>query len=210
MRQNPEDYVDVSYQTSTYMAIYSNTVKPVNGMDLWLPSDEPTILPPQYNRQPGRPRTKRIKDASEKETDGPKLGRVQKSLKCSNCGILGHNMKTCHRHQPPKTAAAKGTKKRKLNNGDALTTQPQPKGSKRPLKSKNELRSKAKQKAVEQKKKHNEKKAAARASTARPTATKGRPPRAPSSKAKDASAQTSQASSRSSVRIRENAKSRGK
>ncbi|XP_040374572.1 uncharacterized protein LOC121052774 [Rosa chinensis] len=210
MRQKPEDYVDASYQTSTYMAIYSNTVKPVNGMDLWLPSDEPAILPPQYNRQPGRPRTKRIKDASEKETDGPKLGRVQKSLKCSNCGILVHNMKTCHRHLPPKTTATKGTKKRKLNNGDASTTQPQPKRSKRPLKSKNELRSKAKQKAVEQKKKYNEKKAAARASTARPTATKGRPPRAPSSKGKDAFAQTSQVSSRSSVRIRENAKSRGK
>ncbi|XP_024200433.1 uncharacterized protein LOC112203742 [Rosa chinensis] len=124
MRQKPEDYVDACYQTSTYMAIYSNTVKHVNSMDLWLPSDEPAILSPQYNRQPGRPRTKRIKDASEKETDGPKLGRVQKSLKSSNCCILGHNKKTFHRHLSPKIAAAKGTKKRKLNNGDASTTQP--------------------------------------------------------------------------------------
>ncbi|XP_062028875.1 uncharacterized protein LOC133744861 [Rosa rugosa] len=75
MRQTPEDYVDSCYLTKTYMIVYSNTVKPVNGMDLWIPSGEPQILPSQYNRKPGRPRTKRIKDASEKESEGPKLGR---------------------------------------------------------------------------------------------------------------------------------------
>ncbi|XP_062006087.1 uncharacterized protein LOC133723289 [Rosa rugosa] len=96
MREKPEDYVDACYLTKTYMAAYSNTIQPVNGMDLWIPSEEPAILPPQYNRQPGRPRTKRFKDASEKENEGPKLGRVQKSLSCSNCNQLGHNIKSCH------------------------------------------------------------------------------------------------------------------
>ncbi|KAM5568400.1 hypothetical protein ABKV19_016119, partial [Rosa sericea] len=150
MRQSPEDYVDACYLIKIYMAVYSNRVKPVNGMDLWIPSDEPKILPPQYNRQPGRPRTKRIKDASEKESEGPKLGRVQKSLKCSNCGILGHNMKTCHRHLPPKEKAAK---RRKLNTGEASSTHTQThaKGSKKQPKTKNELREIAKRRAEQQK-----------------------------------------------------------
>ncbi|KAL6204316.1 hypothetical protein ACLB2K_021584 [Fragaria x ananassa] len=114
VRQSPEDYIDPCYLTKTYMVVYSNTVKPVNGMDLWIPCGEPAILPLEYNRQSGRPRNKRFKDASELNLEGTKLGRVQKSLKCGNCGVLGHNRKTCHKHLPPKdkTVAAK---KRKLN-----------------------------------------------------------------------------------------------
>ncbi|XP_061991204.1 uncharacterized protein LOC133709465 isoform X2 [Rosa rugosa] len=204
MRQNPDDYVDACYLTKTYMDIYSNTVKPVNGMDLWIPCDEPTILPPQYNRQPGRPRTKRIKDVSERETEGPKVGRVQKSLKCSNCHQLGHNVKTCHRHLPPKEKAAK---KRKLNTGEGSSTATQAKGTRKAPKTKNDLRAKARLRAVEAKKKRDEKKAASKASIATATSTKGRPPKPPSSKGKVAS---SQASSRPSVRIRDNSKKAGK
>ncbi|XP_024195645.2 uncharacterized protein LOC112198766 [Rosa chinensis] len=207
MRHKPEDYVDACYLTNTYMAIYSHTVKPVNGMDLWIPSDELAILPPQYNRQPGRPRTKRIKDSSEKDTEGPKLGRVQKSLKCSNCGVLGHNVTTCHRHLPPKERA---TKKSKLNTGEASSTRAQAKGTRKHVKTKNELRANAKLKAENLKRKRDAKKAAKKPSTesaATYGTAKGRPPKASSSKSKSASAQ---ASSRSSVRIRENAKNAGK
>ncbi|KAM5554008.1 hypothetical protein ABKV19_025974, partial [Rosa sericea] len=202
MRQNPEDYVDACYQTKTYMAIYSYTVKPVNGMDLWISCDEPTILPPQYNRQPGRPRTKTIKDVSERETECPKLGRVQKSLKCSNCHQLGHNVKTCHRHLPPKEKAGKN---RNLNTGEGSSTATQviSKGTRKAPKTKNDLRAKTRLRAVEAKKKGDEKKAASKASTATATSTKGRPPKPASSKGKAASAQ---ASSRSSMRIRDNSK----
>ncbi|XP_004301817.1 PREDICTED: uncharacterized protein LOC101310232 [Fragaria vesca subsp. vesca] len=70
MRQKPEDYVDACYLKSTYMVIYSHTVKPVNGMDLWIPTDSTPILLPQYNRKYGRPKKKRNKDAYEKETNG--------------------------------------------------------------------------------------------------------------------------------------------
>ncbi|XP_062005869.1 uncharacterized protein LOC133723049 [Rosa rugosa] len=156
MRYKSEDYVDACYLTKTYIAVYSNTVKPVNGMDLWIPSDEPTILPPQYNRQLGRPRTKKMKDAFEKETEGSKLERVQKSLKCSNYGTLGHNVKTCHMHLPPKEKAAK---KRKLDTKETKGTKKQPK-------SKNELRAKAKLRTKQQKKKRDQKKTVAKTSTA--------------------------------------------
>lgn len=127
MRKKPEDFIDNCYLKKTYMAIYSNIIKPINGMDLWLRSDEPTIFPPQYTRQPGRPKTKRIKDASEKaDNAGPKLGKVQRSLKCSNCGVLGHNVKTCHRHLPPKEKKITDqNKKRKLNTEGASLSQAQ-------------------------------------------------------------------------------------
>ncbi|XP_024197811.1 uncharacterized protein LOC112201032 [Rosa chinensis] len=184
-------------------------------MDLWIPNEEPAILPLQYNRHPGRPRTKRFKDASEKENEGPKLGRVQKSLRCFNCNQLGHNIKSCHRHLPPKTAAVKGSKKRKLNSGEASSSQP--KGTKEPLKSKNELRAKAAKKAEAAKKKRDEKRATAKEARGS-TPTRGRPLKAASnngkvasSKGKAASApQASQGSSRSYVRIRDNARNAGK
>lgn len=109
------------------MTICSNIIKPVNGMDLWSRNDEPTILLLQYTRQPGRPKTKMIKDAFEKANNvGPKLGKVQRSLKCSSYGVLGHNMKTCHRNLSLKTKKTSDqNKKRKLNNEEASSSQVQ-------------------------------------------------------------------------------------
>lgn len=95
MRFNLEDYVDQCYLKKTYMDIYANTIMLVNGINLWKRSEEPPILPPQYSRQPGRPRTKRIKNAAEKvNSSGSKLARVQTTIKCSNCDNCGHNAKT--------------------------------------------------------------------------------------------------------------------
>ncbi|XP_024164163.1 uncharacterized protein LOC112171170 [Rosa chinensis] len=117
---------------------------------------------------------------------------------------LGHNVKTCHRHLPPKEKAAK---KRKLNTWEGSSTATQAKGTRKAPKTKNDLRAKARLRAEEAKKKRDEKKAALKASTATATLTKGRPLKPPSSKGKAAS---SHASSRSSVRIRDNLKKAGK
>ncbi|XP_062020892.1 uncharacterized protein LOC133737327 [Rosa rugosa] len=122
-REESDDYVAECYLKKTYMAIYSNLIMHVNGMDLWSRGEGPAMLPPQYTRQPGRPKTKRIKDSSEMaQGSGTKLGGVQKSLKCGNCRGLGHNIKTCqtcHRHLPPKEKKSVAlNKRRKLNNGD--------------------------------------------------------------------------------------------
>ncbi|KAL6194565.1 hypothetical protein ACLB2K_035647 [Fragaria x ananassa] len=150
-----------------------------------------------------------IKGAYEKDTEGGlKLGRVQKSLRCHNCGTLGHNIKMCHRHLPPKTPAHEiGTKKRKLNSGDASSI----KGTKPLPKTKNELRAKAQLRKVAAKDKRDAKRVAAKA-TGRGPPTKGRPPKVATSTVINASANTqpSQASSRSSVRIRANANKGGK
>ncbi|XP_024196125.1 uncharacterized protein LOC112199326 [Rosa chinensis] len=86
-RHDPYDYVANCYLKKTYLAIYNNLIRPVNSMDLWQRSDDPPILPSQYSRQPGRPKTKRIKDASENAPSGDgKLGKQQRSLSCGNCG----------------------------------------------------------------------------------------------------------------------------
>ncbi|PQQ03841.1 hypothetical protein Pyn_36889 [Prunus yedoensis var. nudiflora] len=132
-------------------------------MDLWEITDFPEILPPLYNRQPGRPTKVRRKEASEKETktSGKKLGRYQDSLKCGTCGQKGHNSVTCHRHKPPNDRNQPGKKKKaksavgtsipasKLNSYDAE------------MERKNQMREKAKQRAQVLKEKRDKKKAEA-------------------------------------------------
>ncbi|XP_062020920.1 uncharacterized protein LOC133737368 [Rosa rugosa] len=161
MKLDLDDFVDDCYLKKTYMANYSHTIKPVNGMELWPTSEEPTILsPPQYTRQPGRPRTARIKDASKRaENGGSKLGRVQRSLRCDNCGVVGHNERSCHMQLPPKPKAT-NINKRKMNNEEAETSANQGTGKKKATKTKNELRQKARERAEVLKKKRDEKKAA--------------------------------------------------
>ncbi|XP_062020784.1 uncharacterized protein LOC133737192 [Rosa rugosa] len=177
MRQAPEDFVDHCYLKKTYMATYNNTIKPVNGMDLWSKSAEPPILPPpQYTRQSGRPRTKRIKSAAEKaEIGGIKLGKVQRSLKCSNCHEVGHNVKTCHRHLPPKNkTSTTSNKKRKL---DESTSGTQTNTKRKEPLTKNDLRKKVQLRADKLKKNRDEKKAAITRASNASGKTKGRPAR---------------------------------
>ncbi|XP_024162805.1 uncharacterized protein LOC112169929 isoform X2 [Rosa chinensis] len=161
-RHDPDDYVAACYLKKTYMSIYNNFIQPVNSMDLWSRTEDPPILPPQYSRQPGRPKTARMKDASERvQEGGVKLGRVQRSLRCSNCKQVGHNLKTCQRHLPPKEKASVVNKKRKLNSQEGQTSENPSKKGKKPPMTKNELRQKAKQRAEYQMKR----KAAKKAST---------------------------------------------
>ncbi|KAK9929543.1 hypothetical protein M0R45_026638 [Rubus argutus] len=174
MRMKPEDFVHECYLKKTYMAIYSNTIKPLNGMNLWPRSDEATILPPQYTRQPA-------------------------IVVC-----WGHNMKTCHRHLPPKTKKATDlNKKRKLNTEEASSFQAQANSKRKSPLTKNELRQKAKQRAEKLKKKRDDRKAATtKRSNVNVVASAKSQVGASSSKA----AASAKASSRSSSRIKENAK----
>ncbi|XP_040362682.1 uncharacterized protein LOC121049420 [Rosa chinensis] len=209
-RHNPEDYVADCYLIKTYMSIYDNLIQPINGMEMWSRNEEACILPPQYSRQPGRPKTVRRRDASEKLAgNGTKLGRIQKSLKCGNCGRVGHNVKTCHRHLPPKDKnAANKKRKRKMNSGDASSSQPKP--GKRPPLSKNELRKKHLQVAEYQRKKMAELKAsrkqgakATAATTAKAAATSTSTSTRPPTSTKASKGQAPIAS-KSSQRIRDN------
>ncbi|KAM5559741.1 hypothetical protein ABKV19_021095, partial [Rosa sericea] len=148
-RENPDDYVASCYLKKTYSSIYNHLIQPVNSMDMWSTSEDQAILPPRYSRQPGRPKTKRIKDASEKEINGgTKLRRVQGSLRCSNCGQVGHNLKTCQRHLPPKEKkAAALSKKRKVNGEAGQGSENLSKKAKTGPLTANELRQKARERA---------------------------------------------------------------
>ncbi|CAL2240652.1 unnamed protein product [Prunus armeniaca] len=129
-------------------------------MDLWERTDFPKILPPMYNRQPGRPPKVRRKEAGEKDTKtgGKKLGRYQDSLKCGTCGQKGHNSITCHRHKPANERNQSGKKNKakctvgssipasKLDNYDAE------------IERNNQMREKAKQRAQVLKEKRDKKK----------------------------------------------------
>ncbi|KAL6225712.1 hypothetical protein ACLB2K_004561 [Fragaria x ananassa] len=110
-RHDPaDDYVAACYLKKTYMSIYDNLIQPVNSMDMWSRGEDHVIQPPQYLRQPGRPRTARIKAAYEKDKDDDTvIGKKKRALRCGSCKQIGHNSKTCQKHLPPKekvTAAA--------------------------------------------------------------------------------------------------------
>ncbi|XP_076957409.1 uncharacterized protein LOC143632877 [Bidens hawaiensis] len=61
-----EEWVDEVYWLDTWKKVYMNTVEPINGEDLWMPSACPTtITPPKHHKQIGRPRKKRKKSAVE-------------------------------------------------------------------------------------------------------------------------------------------------
>ncbi|KAL6190539.1 hypothetical protein ACLB2K_036933 [Fragaria x ananassa] len=130
---------------------------------------------------PGRPKsTKRKKDQSEKFKDASKntegkLGRQQRSLKCGICDIVRHNKITCHRHLPPK----ENKKRKAINEGHQVSDQP--KKPKPPPMTLNEMRSKARKNAKNQREKYAAAKAAKLAatksssSTVRPSQVGGRP-----------------------------------
>ncbi|XP_024155794.1 uncharacterized protein LOC112163759 [Rosa chinensis] len=80
-RHDPYDYVVACYLKKTYMSIYNNLIQPVNSMDLWSITEGPPILPPQYSRQPGRTKTIRMKDASEKSKQGKKPPMTKNELR---------------------------------------------------------------------------------------------------------------------------------
>ncbi|KAL6223553.1 hypothetical protein ACLB2K_006938 [Fragaria x ananassa] len=85
-------------------------------MDMWSRGEDPVIQPPQYSRQPGRPRTARMKAAYEKDNDGSiVIGKKKRALRCGSCKQIGHNSKTCHRHLPLKKKVIVAINKKNLN-----------------------------------------------------------------------------------------------
>ncbi|CAL2270221.1 unnamed protein product [Prunus armeniaca] len=144
----------------TFLNAYENIIQPVNGMDLWERTDFLEILPPKYNRQPGRPPKVRRKESGEKETKTgrKKVGRYQDSLKCGTCGQNGHNSVTCHRHKPPNERTQLGKKKKaKSAVGSSIPTSI-PDNYDAEMERKNQMRQKAKQRAQVLKKREIKKK----------------------------------------------------
>ncbi|KAJ8621739.1 hypothetical protein MRB53_030268 [Persea americana] len=95
-REDPESYCDNCYSVEKYRVAYDGIIHAMSHKETWTrPPDAFYIHPPYNRRLPGRPKKERIKDRNE---DNPSLKRAKNSsrtTKCSLCGILGHNSKTC-------------------------------------------------------------------------------------------------------------------
>ena len=84
--EDPFDYVDWIYSVEAYRETYSRFLLPVNINNL--PSED-GVLPPVFQKQRGRPPTKRIRKGAWK----------RKTMHCSNCHGTDHNIRKC-RHAP--------------------------------------------------------------------------------------------------------------
>ncbi|XP_022032469.1 uncharacterized protein LOC110933562 [Helianthus annuus] len=96
----PKELVEV-YWLSTWKKVYENVINPIPGPENWIPSQCPTtLLPPKHHKQVGRPQKKRKKSVGEVEVEAyfdseGKMTRKGNTTKCSKCGNLGHNSRTC-------------------------------------------------------------------------------------------------------------------
>lgn len=115
-RKQPEDFVSDWLKKEKHTKAYANFMKPINGRLLWPLCNKP-ILPPFIRKQPGRPKNKRRKSASEQSSQArnggtqpltqgteetlptqetlPRVGRLGEIKKCKICKEPGHNRTTC-------------------------------------------------------------------------------------------------------------------
>ena len=127
MNRDVESYVDKMFSSITYMKAYKFRLAPMNGSNLWPATDYTPPLPPVRRTMPGRPVTKRKRDATEtpnqsskksktttqtqnKGKEQVKVSKAGKKQKCSLCKIEGHNKRACTLTRPPKTKAKRKTK----------------------------------------------------------------------------------------------------
>ncbi|XP_021767772.1 uncharacterized protein LOC110732169 [Chenopodium quinoa] len=85
---DPHNYVSSWYTARTYKKIYKYVINPVPVSSQWPPADanHPHIHPPKIKRGVGRPSRNRKRKEGEDQ-----LGKRSRTIKCSNCGNLGHN-----------------------------------------------------------------------------------------------------------------------
>jgi hypothetical protein len=78
-----------------YIQSYEPRMQAMPDLDEWsqINTDE-VILPPRMRSRPGRPKKARRKGADE-EVQPYKVSRAGYDIKCGNCGVVGHNFRTC-------------------------------------------------------------------------------------------------------------------
>lgn len=91
----PEEYVSTWYSKNNFLASYGYIMHPMNGPDMWEKSGKDPIKPPDFTRQPGRPRKTRRRAADEPAKTPFKFRKVGVKITCRKCGKEGHNSRTC-------------------------------------------------------------------------------------------------------------------
>jgi hypothetical protein len=87
--------VHVCFRYDTYKKAYTPSIHPMPEPDEWPKVTVDTILPPLVRTQPGRPKKARRRDADEPQHPY-KVTRQGYDVRCGNCGLIGHNVRSCH------------------------------------------------------------------------------------------------------------------
>ncbi|XP_057791299.1 uncharacterized protein LOC131008435 [Salvia miltiorrhiza] len=102
-KKKKEDYVHDCYTVHTFMKTYSETIKGINGQQLWGETMYIPPLPPHMDK--GKGNKARRKGPDEKEDEKlkkhTKLKRKQTTVRCNVCGFEGHNCRTCDKNKVP-------------------------------------------------------------------------------------------------------------
>ncbi|XP_008235222.1 PREDICTED: uncharacterized protein LOC103334074 [Prunus mume] len=98
---NHISYVHDYYKKEAFIKAYTPMVHPMVSLDLWAKTNLPHLLPPQFYKQPGRPKKTRKASASEPSPSfNPKakhLPRYNLEIKCSICKQPDYNKRKCPR-----------------------------------------------------------------------------------------------------------------
>ncbi|KAL0342508.1 UNVERIFIED_CONTAM: hypothetical protein Scaly_1913400 [Sesamum calycinum] len=119
-KEDPEDYIDECYFVVTYKRVYASAIMLIGGENQWNESLFIPPLPQNFGRRSGRPSKCRRRDPDEpvmksKKGKVMKLKRQQTTVKCSKCGQLKHNTRTCpNKNQPQPTGHSEGKYKGKI------------------------------------------------------------------------------------------------
>ncbi|WMV30339.1 hypothetical protein MTR67_023724 [Solanum verrucosum] len=80
----PIHYVASCYNKKTYLRTYEYVIQPMHNMNMWPPSDNPTVQPPAVKQLSGKPSKARRKEANETKRTG-KLSKCGAVRTCINC-----------------------------------------------------------------------------------------------------------------------------
>ena len=90
-------FIASCFYVDAFKRTYAHCLQPVNGMDCWPISPRPRPEAPGYVKIPGRPRTERRKEETEKKVSKTRLPKTGTLIRCGKCKGVGHNRTTCHR-----------------------------------------------------------------------------------------------------------------
>ncbi|PON79222.1 Zinc finger, CCHC-type [Parasponia andersonii] len=89
-----QDFCDPYFHTETWRKCYSGAIHAIPDEGLWPQFDDDQLLaPPKLVRPPGRPKKHRRRDRDEARP----VTHRSTTVKCSRCGIYGHNARSCQR-----------------------------------------------------------------------------------------------------------------
>ncbi|CAN6902178.1 unnamed protein product [Brassica oleracea] len=102
---NYEDYTSSWYSNSQQQQIYSDSIRPVTGMQFWqklgcVVKPPAGLIEEVENRKGRKPKPKRKK--GQNESPKKKVSREKRIMHCGRCGIAGHNAKNCKNFGVPK------------------------------------------------------------------------------------------------------------